>query len=694
MPSMDPAPKASVKTVVSPDAPPFPAERPADLNMYGDLKAFSDLDLDDIAVAAAAVCRTPIALVSILDGDQLWFSARVGTDQPSGALANSGCAPVIARRVPVVIPDMMADPETRKNGLVCGAPGLRFYAGYPLFTAEEEVFGTLCVVDLETRPQGLSQAESNGLAALARQAMRLMEMRRETVAQERRLTAQQIRRERATRQARQADVERRHAMEKYALQQEAGAAGGVGIYEYDLISGDIAVSPEVCRIIGLPVTDILTVRQWVAQVHEDDRPQMPVLSQLLDGSAPLKLEYRVVRADDQRERWVLRQGVLDHDEAGRPVRLIGTIQDITPERNATSRLTTLLAVGDALRTASTRKQALIESCRLLGQRLEVQRVGFAAITVRDELFTVDQGWCAPGMPPISGEFPFQAFRRTSDFLRSGAVLILDDLSSPSWMGEEREACRVVQVEAQIVVPKMDHGELTGCLFVHSALPREWTLDETSFIRTAADRIFAALDEWDAETRQEIVNHEILHRLKNTLSIVQSLAHQGFRNVDDQGPLATFTSRLVALSAAHDLLMRRNWQSTDLASLVQGVLTPLGVENRVQVSGPFLKLGPDTATSFSMLLHELATNAMKYGALSIPEGTVFLHWTMTGTGEGGVMALQWREAGGPQVTPPARTGFGVRLLKAGLGRHGKTELHYAPTGLCADLTAPILSLATV
>lgn len=81
--------------------------------------------------------------------------------------------------------------------------------------------------------------------------------------------------------------------------------------------------------------------------------------------------------------------------------------------------------------------------------------------------------------------------------------------------------------------------------------------------------FAALDEWDAETRQEIVNHEILHRLKNTLSIVQSLAHQGFRSVDDQGPLTTFTSRLVALSAAHDLLMRRNWQSTDLASLVRG-----------------------------------------------------------------------------------------------------------------------------
>lgn len=687
MQSTDSIQKKNLKTVL-------PSDVPADPTAYGDLQAFSDLDLDDIAVAAAALCRAPIALVSILDGDQLWFSARFGTDQPRGALANSGCAAVIALRAPVVIPDMMADPDTRKNGLVCGVPGLRFYAGYPLFTAENDIFGTLCVVDLETRPEGLSPQEHNGLGALARQAMRLMGMRRETVAQERRLAAQQIRRERATRQARQADAERRRAVEKYAIQQAAGAAGGVGIFEYDLGSGDIAVSPEVCRIIGVPVREIVTAAEWIMCVYEEDRAQIPVLAQLLDGSAPLKLEYRIIRADDLKERWILRQGVLDRDEDGRPIRLIGTIQDITPERNATSRLTTLLAVGDALRMATTRSQALTESCRLLGQRLEVQRVGFAAITVRDELFTVDQGWCAPEMPVVLGEFSFRAFRRTSDFLRSGAVLILDDLSSLSWMREEREACRTVQIEAQIVVPKMDHGELTGCLFVHSALPREWTLDETSFIRTAADRIFAALDEWDAETRQEIVNHEILHRLKNTLSIVQSLAHQGFRSVDDQGPLTTFTSRLVALSAAHDLLMRRNWQSTDLASLVQGVLTPLGVENRVQVSGPFLNLGPDTATSFSMLLHELATNAMKYGALSVAEGTVSLHWTMTGTGEGAVMSLQWREAGGPQVTPPARTGFGVRLLKAGLGRHGKTELHYAPTGLCADLTAPILSLATV
>ena len=170
--------------------------RPAGLDIDGDLEAFSDLDLDDIAVSAASLCRAPIALVSILDGDHLWFPARFGTDQVYGALASSGCAAVLAHGVSVVIPDMMMDPETQKNALVCGEPGLRFYAGYPLTTAENKIFGTLCVMDLKARPQGLSQQESEGLAALARQAMRLMGLRGEAITQERRLTAQHLRRER------------------------------------------------------------------------------------------------------------------------------------------------------------------------------------------------------------------------------------------------------------------------------------------------------------------------------------------------------------------------------------------------------------------------------------------------------------------------------------------------------------------
>lgn len=668
------------------------ADRLDRVNPYGDLAAFSDPDLNDIAVAAAALCQTPIALISILDQERLWFSARVGTDQPFGPLANSGCGQVIALKVPVVIPDLLADPHTQKNTLVCGTPGLRFYAGYPLFDTQGKVVGTLCVVDLATRPNGLSSPQKDGLAALARQSMRLMDLRQAAVTQERRLTAQQLRSQRAAKRAREAEAERRHALEKYALQQAAGAAGGIGIYEYDLVSGDITVSPEVCRIAGLTQTPTLSAEQWVTLIHPDDKATVPTLNRILEGTAPLRLQYRILRSDDGKERWVLRQGILDHDETGRPIRLIGTLQDVTPERNATARLTTLLAIGDALRTAETRQQALEEICQLMGNRLNVQRVGFARISMRDERFTVEQSWCATDIPPISGEFSFEAFRHTSDFLRGGSVFILDDITHTSWMNVEQEAYQAVQVVAQVLVPKIKGGELTGCLFVHCSQAREWTVDETSFIRTAADRIFAGVDEWDTIARQDLINHEILHRLKNTLSIVQSLAHQGFRGVEDQSALATFTARLIALGSAHDLLMKRNWRSTDLASLAAGVLAPLGMKERVKVNGPFLCLGPDTATSFSMVFHELATNALKHGALNAPDGLVDLSWTTEGYGPETTMILIWREIDGPLVTRPTQTGFGIRLLKAGLGHQGTTEIHYDAEGLRVEMTASTVSMA--
>lgn len=675
-----------------PDASRSLADEPEDEPPYGDLHAFSNPDLDDIAVAAAALCRTPIALISLLDQNLLWFSARVGLDLPFGPLAHSGCAKIVALKAPVVIPDMQADPQTRENALVCDSPGLRFYAGFPLFNQHGTIIGSLCVVDLVVRGAGLSALEHKGLAALARQSMRLMEVRREAIAQDRRLAAQHLSNQQTAEPARDADLDRRRVLEKHALHQASGATSGIGIYELDFATGRITVSPEVCRIAGLPLSPTISAEQWVSLMHPDDRERAPSLAGLIDGSAPLRLQYRILRTNDGKECWVLRQGILDRDDSGRPVRLVGTIQDISPERNTTARLTTLLAIGDALRTAESRQQALEDSCMLMGNRLGIERVGFARITTREELFIVEQSWCAPDIPPFSGSFPFQDFQHTSDFLRGGSVFVLDDITRTSWMRAEQAGYGSVQVVGQVVVPKMTGEDLTGCLFVHSARPREWTLDETSFIRAAADRIFAALDEWDATARQEIINHEILHRLKNTLGIVQSLAHQSFRRDTDQAALATFSARLVALSAAHDLLMKKNWRFTDLASLVTGVLTPLGLETRVAANGPFVSLGPNAATSFSMLLHELATNALKHGAFSVPEGSVSLQWHLQRHGTDTVISLVWQEAGGPPVTTPTRTGFGVRLLKAGLGYHGGTKLQYDPAGLRAELTIPAQAMA--
>lgn len=439
---------------------------------------------------------------------------------------------------------------------------------------------------------------------------------------------------------------------------------------------------------------VFPVAEWLALVPREYKNSVPEPLVLRQGGAPLRLQYRICRADNGEERWVLRQGILEHDEAGLPVRLIGTLQDVTPEKNASARLGVLLAIGDALRGAESRHNATESVCALIGTHLDVQRVGFAEISTSKALFSVEHAWCASNIGQIAGDFSFAAFPRTSGFLREGAMFILEDVSGPSWMNVERDSYQAVDVQAQVLVPMMIGADLVGCLFVHSDHPRIWTVDETSFLQAAADQLFVALGQWRARQLQNTINHEILHRLKNTLAIVQSLAHQGFRGLDDTSAIDTFTSRLIALSKAHDLLLCQNWQSTDLASLAHAVFSSLGILSHVSVTGSFLLLGPDAAVTFSMLLHELGTNAIKHGALSTPAGTVQLSWTVSGLEPDQTFDLVWQERDGPAVIPPQKTGFGVRLLKNGLARYGHMELHYRSDGLYATLNASVASVATL
>jgi two-component sensor histidine kinase/PAS domain-containing protein len=194
----------------------------------------------------------------------------------------------------------------------------------------------------------------------------------------------------------------------------------------------------------------------------------------------------------------------------------------------------------------------------------------------------------------------------------------------------------------------------------------------------------------AEHRQFLVN-ELNHRVKNTLATVQSMAHQTLRGVGDlREEKALLTARLVALSNAHNVLTREDWTGADLAEVVADSIRPHDdpQEPRVTAGGPALRLDARAALALSMALHELATNAVKYGALSNDAGRVAIHWRRAGQG---AATIEWRESGGPRIeAPPPRQGFGSRLLKAGLAVEmgAAAELHYAPDGLVCRIVAPV------
>jgi PAS domain S-box-containing protein len=188
----------------------------------------------------------------------------------------------------------------------------------------------------------------------------------------------------------------------------------------------------------------------------------------------------------------------------------------------------------------------------------------------------------------------------------------------------------------------------------------------------------------AEEQQRLLFAELNHRVKNSLAVVQGLAHQTFK--PGQVPpelIRTFEGRLTALSEAHNLLMKQSWESTPIASVIEAALKPFETgEKRVGASGEEVLLSPSATVSLALGLHELATNAAKYGALSNEAGIVEVEWRV----EDGEFELVWAERGGPPVEPPARKGFGTRLLQRAVASDlgGKVELDFAPAGLVCTM----------
>jgi two-component sensor histidine kinase len=171
-------------------------------------------------------------------------------------------------------------------------------------------------------------------------------------------------------------------------------------------------------------------------------------------------------------------------------------------------------------------------------------------------------------------------------------------------------------------------------------------------------------------------NELNHRVKNSLATVQSLALQTFRSPGPDAP-AKFDKRLAALADAHDLLTQSSWQPVDIRSVVERC-AKAAIDNVVG-SGPPAILPAQTAVALCMCLHELLTNAMKYGSLSVAGGQVRITWTRDADGE---IDLLWHESGGPPVVQPERQGFGTRLTdrlsRAEMG--GEISREYAPDGL--------------
>jgi two-component sensor histidine kinase len=210
---------------------------------------------------------------------------------------------------------------------------------------------------------------------------------------------------------------------------------------------------------------------------------------------------------------------------------------------------------------------------------------------------------------------------------------------------------------------------------------------------AVNMLLDITERMEAEARRKILSDELNHRVKNTLAIVQALATQTLYTAGvPNEKCSTFESRLFALSRAHDQLTRERWECAELSSLIQEIFAPYrsSLGDRVWLDGSPVRLLPKAAVTLAMILNELASNAAKYGSLSVPTGRLDVSWSIAYRDGGRSLLIGWRETDGPSVREPEQRGFGTRFVERGIRQQlqGTAEIDFDPAGVRCTISIPL------
>lgn len=257
-----------------------------------------------------------------------------------------------------------------------------------------------------------------------------------------------------------------------------------------------------------------------------------------------------------------------------------------------------------------------------------------------------------------------------------------------------DAYRPTFVKSMVMTPVRAHDPLAA-IGAYWRDVRSWGADELTRLEVMARATATALENVRligsleaALERRDLLMREMDHRVKNTLATVQAIAFQTHRGTETPGAFVdALNGRLKALARAHELLVRGGWGRASLGDLAEEALSAFAPPGeRLIIRGPEVRLAPELSVTMQMILHELSTNAARYGAWSGVNGRVDLSWST----DDGVFRLSWRESGGPPVSEPTRRGFGSRLIQQGLAQDmsARGGLVFATDGLRLELEAPL------
>ncbi|WP_336487660.1 PAS domain-containing protein [Methylobacterium nigriterrae] len=449
---------------------------------------------------------------------------------------------------------------------------------------------------------------------------------------------------------------------------EALIAAGLGEWRWDKATGLITLSRRAAQILGHPPGPSLTWETLRPLIQADEAARVgSVVREALERGRPYAFECRLRRAGEEREIIVGARGQPVAGPDGTLEGMVGVVQDITTRVEARD---ALLGREQRLRVATSLARLGIFEWHMLEDH---------AIWENERMFEI--------------------FGRTAEDGTVGKTEFLNELLHPDDRAAVRQAISGALRDDVIL-------HVTGRIRRKS--DGAWrTIDMAGrFERDAPNRLPRRLigvvadvtDRRHAEERQTLLIRELHHRVKNTLATVQAIVGSTARTASSiESFYEAFVGRIMSLAHTHSVLTEDTWQTASLRSLLVNELRPYAdgamdgaIDGRISLSGPPVDLASEIAVPIGMAIHELTTNAAKYGALSTRGGRVAVTWALMPGGPAGTLRFEWRESDGPTVEPPRRQGFGSRLLQRVLTTQvqAEVETEYLPEGFRLTMLAPL------
>jgi len=592
--------------------------------------------LNRFARLAAQVFDTQFGALCFVETERVRFVARHGLEVAETSRRGSFFEETIRQDDIVWIADASEVVPFRDSPLVAERPGIRFYAGAPLKTPDGFAIGALCVLDPDPRP--LADLATRGaladLAACAMSEMECWRLNRELEA----LTA-----------------ERDENLRELDLIYERAPVA------LTLIDRDLRcrrINHHLAEINGKPVEELLggSVRDVVPGIADTVEP---LLRRVLESGEPItdfELIGETAKEPGVERIWMYSFYPIPGTD-GRAEGVAMVIDEVTEKRRA--------------------EAALSESEALFRETFEQTAVGMAHLGLDGQWLRVNDCLCE-----IAGYSRAALLGKT-----------FQEITHPEDVDLDVDNARSL-VEGKIDSYSMDKR------YVRADGSVTWVGLTVALRRTASgepDHFISVVQDINprkkAEERLGLVVSELNHRFKNTLATIHAVVAHGANEPTPKHEFVRSVGRRIqAMARAYDLLVRSQWRGAAMADLVDDVLRPYASDG-IRTAGPSLSLTPNAALGFCLMIHELATNAAKYGALTRPEGRVSIAWKLTGNPNKRSLFFSWEEQGGPPVTPPSHRGFGSKIIEqyAATELGGTASISFDPEGVKVSLWLPLESI---